>query len=132
MKRLNDKQRLFEFEWYLRDLFFRANNRSGEFYKIFEIRNIIKTLNENYLKYKTWNINEISDTLSSVLSILQKKGVLVVRPSHEIVELNSKLDRRQCSNCYYINCLGSDEPKVCLRCSSEKLVEFPPPKSRTG
>lgn len=128
---MNDKRRLFEFEWYLRDLFFRASNKSGEFQKVFDTKWITKTLHENYLRYREWNISEISDTLSIVLPILQEKGVLVIKPSHEIVELNSELDRKQCSSCYYINCLAREELKKCLRCSSEKLVEFRSPKKHS-
>lgn len=128
MKYLNNISniKLFEFEWYLRDYFFRANsNNSGEISMVFEIEDIVKTIGEKYFRYKTWTDLEIRDTLLKVLPILQKKGLLDSKLDADTVQLRSKLERRQCSDCYYVNCLGSEEAKKCLRCSSEKLVEFP-------
>ena len=92
---------------------------------IFETKEIVNTLHEKYLKFRTWNIVDISDTLSNVLPIMQKRGVLDSKLELGILQLKSKLERRQCSECYYINCLGADEVKECLRCGSEKLVDFP-------
>jgi hypothetical protein len=41
------------------------------------------------------------------------------------LELTSKLSRLQCSKCFYISYLGSNEPKSCLRCSYIELHDFP-------
>ena len=128
-KLLNNNSQLFEFEWYLRDFLFRANDNKPEtFCKVFETKNLVSTFKEKYLRYRTWNVDQISSILLNVLPILQHKGAIIYEPASGIVQLNSKLDRRQCSLCYYINCLGEEEPKLCLRCGSEKLVQFPPHK----
>jgi hypothetical protein len=128
-KYLDKNSQLFEFEWYLRDLLFRSNdNTSAEFCKMFETREIVSILHEKYLRYRTWKVDQIGSTLSHVLPILQKSGAIVYEPAIGIIQLISKLDRKQCSLCFYINCLGSEEPKLCLRCGSDELVEFPKPK----
>ena len=117
---------LFEFEWYLRDYLFRANNnKSREFCLVFETEDIVNTLHEKYLRFKTWTVVEIRNTLLKVLPIMQERGALEDKLTVGIVILKSKLERRQCAICYYINCLGADEVEECLRCGSEKLVEFP-------
>ena len=127
MKYLNNNVQLFEFEWYLRDYLFRANNnnKSGEFCLVFETKDIVNTLHEKYLRFKTWTVAEIRDTLLNVLPIMQKRGALDNNLAPDIVQLKSKLERRQCAVCYYVNCLGTAEPEKCLRCHSEKLVQFP-------
>ena len=126
MKHLDKSSQLFEFEWYLRDLLFRSNdNTSDNFRMLFETKEIVSILNKKYLRYKTWKVDQISSVLASVLPVLQKSGAIIYEPASGIVQLNSKLDRKQCSVCFYINCLGLDEPKFCLRGGSDKLVEFP-------
>ena len=128
-KYLSSNRQFFEFEWYLRDFLFRANNnKTGEFCKLFETKDIVSNFQEKYFRYRTWNVDQISSALSNVLPALQAKGAITYDPTRGIVQLNSKLDRKQCSLCYYINCLGKEEIKLCLRCRSEKLVEFPNPK----
>jgi hypothetical protein len=123
---LNNNIQLFEFEWYLRDYLFRANyNKLGEFCLVFETKDIVNTLHEKYLRYKTWTVVEIRDTLLKVLPIMQERGALDNKLTFDTVILKSKLKRRQCAVCYYINCLGTEELKKCRRCNSEKLVEFP-------
>jgi hypothetical protein len=124
---LNNNTQLFEFEWYLRDYLFRANNnnKSGEICLVFETKDIVNTLHEKYLRFKTWTVAQIHDTLVKVLPIMQERGALDNKMTLDMVILKSKLERRQCAICYYINCLGTEELKKCLRCHSEKLVEFP-------
>ena len=40
-------------------------------------------------------------------------------------ELTSYLSRLQCSTCFYISYLSANEPRNCLRCTSDMLHDFP-------
>ena len=123
---LNNKVQLFEIEWYFRDYLFRANNnnKSGEFCMVFAIKDIVNTLHEKYLRFRTWTVIEIGDALLSVLPIMEKRGVLDSELPLGIVQLKSKLERKQCRECYYINYLGAEEVKECQRCGCKELVQF--------
>ena len=52
----------FEFEWYLRDYFFRINNGNGEeFNQMFDSDEVCRFMKENCLKYRNWNMKEITE-----------------------------------------------------------------------
>ena len=70
-KYVNTEILLFEFEWYLRDYFFRINNSNGrEFKRLFDSDEVCHFIKENYLKYRNWNMKEITELFSSVISNL--------------------------------------------------------------
>lgn len=119
----------FEFEWYLRDYFFRINNRNDKDFKsIFDNNEICRFMKENYLKYKNWNMEEITKLFNTVISDLHDRNVLVIKEDAGAVILISKFGRKQCANCYYINYLSSSESLNCHRCKSDNLNDFPPKK----
>ncbi len=119
----------FEFEWYLRDYFFRINNRDDEDFKsMFDNNDICRFMKENYLKYKNWNIEEITKLFNIVISDLHDRNVLIVKKDPDTVILKSRFVRKQCVNCYYINYLSSPESRNCHRCKSDNLKDFPSKK----
>ncbi len=119
----------FEFEWYLRDYFFRINNRKdNDFKSIFDTNEICRFMKDNYLKYKTWNMEEIIKLFNIVITDLHHRNVLVIKEDSRAVMLISKFVRKQCANCYYINYLASSESPNCHRCKSDNLKDFPPKK----
>jgi hypothetical protein len=65
-------------------------------------------------------VNLISENLlpHNVIKIMNSE-------TDKSLELTSKLSRLQCSKCFYISYLGSNEPKSCLRCSYTELHDFP-------
>ncbi len=120
---------LRELEWYLRDLFFRANaNNSQIFIDRFRKEDIINTLLKNYLRYRNYEYEKISNRLNTVLTDLHSKNVLMFDKEIDNIKLYSKFDRKQCKKCYYINYLSKNEDIQCSRCSSIEMQEFPPRK----
>jgi hypothetical protein len=120
---------LKEFEWYTRDLFFRANaNSSQNFIGCFKKDDVINTL-KNYLRYKNYEYEKISNLLNIILTNLHSKNVLIFEKDTGNIKLYSKLDRKQCKICYYINYLSINESIQCSRCNSVEMQEFP---SRKG
>jgi hypothetical protein len=119
----------FEFEWYLRDYFFRINNSNGgEFNRMFDSDEICRIMKENYLKYRNWNMKEITALFSSVISDLNNRNVLIVKEDNGAVILKSRFERKQCTNCFYVNYLASSESPNCHRCESHNLKDFPSKK----
>ncbi len=58
---VNTESLSFEFEWYLRDYFFRINSKNDEDFKsIFDNKEICHFMQENYLKYKNTSMKEIT------------------------------------------------------------------------
>jgi predicted Zn-ribbon and HTH transcriptional regulator len=116
--------KLKEFEWYLRDLFFRttSNNKNMDILVNFKRDEISSSLRK-YLRYKNTDIEEISNLLEIVLNKLQKDNVLTI--DNKNIKIDSKLKRKQCSNCFYINYLSINEPIQCSRCNSQDLHDFP-------
>jgi hypothetical protein len=116
--------KLKEFEWYLRDFFFRStnNNKNTDLVVNFKRDEIPSSLRK-YLRYKSSDIEEISNLLEIVLIKLQKDKVLTT--DIKSVKIDSKLIRKQCSKCFYINYLSTNEPIQCSRCKSPDLHEFP-------
>jgi len=126
---LNTEILSFEFEWYLRDYFFRINKRNDEDFKsMFDNNDICRFMKENYLKYKNWNIEEITKLFNIVISDLHDRNVLIVKKDTDTVILKSRFVRKQCVNCYYINYLSSSESLNCHRCKSDNLKDFPSKK----
>ncbi len=126
---MNTEILLFEFEWYLRDYFFRINNRNNEDFKsIFDNNEICRFMKENYLKYKNWNMKEITKLFNIVISDLHDRNVLIVKKDTSTVILKSRFVRKQCANCYYINYLSSSESPNCHRCKLDNLKDFPSKK----
>jgi hypothetical protein len=126
---LNTEILSFEFEWYLRDYFFRVNNRNGEdFESIFDNNEICSYMKENYLKYRDWKVEEITKLFNTVIYDLHDRNVLIVKKDTGKIILKSRFVRKQCSNCYYINYLSSSESMNCHRCKSDNLKDFPPRK----
>ncbi len=116
----------FEFEWYLRDYFFRINNSNGrEFKRLFDSDEVCHFMKENYLKYRNWNMKEITGLFSSVISNLNNRNVLIVKKDNGEIILKSRFERKQCKNCFYINYLASSELQNCHRCKSDNLKDFP-------
>ncbi|HKO65976.1 MAG TPA: hypothetical protein VJU13_12300 [Candidatus Nitrosocosmicus sp.] len=116
----------FEFEWYLRDYFFRVNNKNDEDFKdTFDINEICRYMKENYLKYKNWNMEEITKLFNIVILDLHNRNVLIFKNDVGAAILQSRFVRKQCSNCYYVNYLSSLEPPNCHRCKSDNLKDFP-------
>ncbi len=119
----------FEFEWYLRDYFFRINNSNNKDFKnIFDNNEICLFMKQNYLKYKNWNLGEITELFNIVISDLHDRNVLIVNTDTGAVKLESRFVRKQCAKCYYINYLSSSELPNCHRCKSNNLKDFPPRK----
>lgn len=82
-------------------------------------------MKQNYLKYKNWNMEEITKLFNIVISDLHDRNVLTVKKDTEAVMLESRFVRKQCANCYYINYLSSSESLNCHRCKSNNLKDFP-------
>ncbi len=121
---------LKEFEWYLRDLFFRSNvNNSQKVIDCFNRENIINTLLKNYLRYRNYDYDKISDLLNTVLANLHSKNVIKFEKDVNNIKLYSVFDRKQCKKCYYINYLSINEKIQCSRCNSVEIQEFPSRKS---
>ena len=115
---------------YLRDLFFRSNvNNSQKVIDCFNREDIIDTLLKNYLRYRNYDYDKISDLLNTVLANLHSKNVIKFEKDSKNVTLCSVFDRKQCKKCYYINYLSINEKIQCSRCNSDEIQEFPSRKS---
>ncbi len=120
---------LKEFEWHLRDLFFKSNKSNNLDYKMnFRKDEIVNSLIKNYLRYRNSDSDEIANLLNIVLENMQRNNVLMVM-DNEIIKISSKFNRKQCIKCFYINYLSLNEPIRCHRCNSDNLQEFPKKKS---
>ena len=115
--------KLKEFEWYLRDFFFRTinTNKNKNLLVSFKRDEILSSLRK-YLRYKNSEIEEISNLLENVLIKMQKDNVLTT--NNKDIKIDSQLTRKQCSKCFYINYLSKNEPIHCNRCNSPELREF--------
>ena len=124
-----------EFEWYLRDYFFRQsstnNNNHGSRQK-FQKETLGKEMMNMYLRYRNSNLEKLNELVNLVTENLLSRQVIIKQSSdrtekdnNSSLELTSELSRLQCSKCFYISYLSNDEPKSCLRCSSTELHDFP-------
>jgi hypothetical protein len=111
-----------EFEWYLRDHFFRQfNNQSRQ--KI-QKDTLGKEMMNLYLRYRNSNLEKLNELVNIVSENLLSRQV-IIKKTNDSLELTSKLSRLQCSKCFYISYISNNEPKNCLRCSSTELHDFP-------
>jgi hypothetical protein len=120
---MNSEIALKEFEWYLRDFFFRTGKNNKEKAIItMKIEKVAENL-KNYLRYKDTDILEINNLLDTVLKKMHKDNI--IKMNEKDIEFKAKAERKQCSICFYINYLYESEIKNCKRCKSNDLQEFP-------
>jgi hypothetical protein len=114
-----------EFEWYLRDHIFRQSNNQSR--HKFQKETLAKEMMNLYLRYRNSDLENLNEMVNLVSENLLSRNVVKIMNSDtdKSLELTSKLSRLQCSKCFYISYLGSNEPKSCLRCSSTELHDFP-------
>lgn len=115
---------LKEFEWYLRDLFFRSSKSNREI-SILKKENVAENL-KKYLRYKNLEILEIYNLLDIVLDKMHNDNIIKINEKN--IEFRSKIERKQCDKCFYINYLFENEIIKCKRCNSPDLKEFPKKK----
>jgi hypothetical protein len=110
-----------EVEWYLRDHFFRQLNQGRKYFKKELLADEIISL---YLRYRNSNLQDMNDMITVVVENLISRRV-IKQIENNSLELTSRFSRLQCSKCFYISYLNSNEPRNCLRCSSNELHDFP-------
>jgi len=119
-----------EFEWYLRDYFFRQSNRQQDSRHKFQKERLGIEIMNLYLRYRNSNLEKLNELVTLVSENLISRHV-VIKKSNNIsadnssLELTNKLSRLQCSKCFYISYLSINESRNCLRCSSTELHDFP-------
>jgi hypothetical protein len=122
---LFNKREITEFEWYLRDHLFRQSNQGRE---KFQKDQLGKEMSNLYLRYRTSNLEKLNELTDIIIENLISRQVLQGVERDRSLQLTSRLSRLKCSNCYYISYLSSNEPRNCLRCSSNELNGFPQPR----
>jgi len=113
-----------EFEWYLRDHFFRKSNNNNQ---IFHKETLAMEMMNLYLRYRNSSLDNLNELINLVCENLLFRQVIrkINDTDDNSLELTSKLYRLQCSKCFYISYLSSNESKNCLRCSCTELHDFP-------
>lgn len=111
-----------EFEWYLRDHFFRQSKLNK--HRFFSKQLSMDMVN-NYLRYRHSDPVDLNEFVNAVLENLLARQVISEMMPNGSFELTDELFRLQCAKCYYISYLNHNEPKECLRCSSTELHDFP-------
>lgn len=124
---LSDQKELKEFEWYLLDHFFRQSNKG---ITRFQRNSLPKDMITLYLRYRNYNLEKINEMVNPVLNNLIMRRVITDKENNsndnmQSFELTSYLSRMQCSTCFYISYLTVNEPRNCLRCTSNMLHDFP-------
>jgi hypothetical protein len=122
-----DIEEIKEFEWYLRDHLFRQSNQ-GIQQQQFKKESLAQEMTSLYLRYRnsattSQHMNEMINTV--VEKLISRK---VLKKFENFLELTSRLCRLQCSKCFYVSYLSSNEPRNCLRCSFNELHDFPKKK----
>jgi hypothetical protein len=110
-----------EVEWYLRDHFFRQFNQGRQNFKKESLAEEMISL---YLRYRNSNLQDMNDMITAVVENLISRQI-IKQTENNSLELISRFSRLQCSKCFYISYLNSNEPMNCLRCSSSELHDFP-------
>src|SRR5215211_4678931 len=110
-----------EFEWYLRDHLFRQSNQGRQ--QQFKKESLAQEMTSLYLRYRNSTSQHMNEMINAVVKNLISRKVL--KKFENSLELTSRLSRLQCSKCFYISCLSSNEPRNCLRCSFNELHDFP-------
>jgi hypothetical protein len=128
-----------ELEWYLRDHFFRQSNKGITQFERKSLTHDIITL---YLRYRSYSLQRINEMINPVLKNLISRRVITSKDDNnnknidsdnyklKSFELTFPLLRLQCSMCFYVSYLSADEPRICLRCSSTNLHDFPSAKQK--
>jgi hypothetical protein len=111
-----------EAEWYLRDHLFRRFNKNK---KQFKKESLASEMINLYLRYRNSNLQQMTDIITVVVEKLVFNQVLKQTENNNSLELTEALYRLQCSKCFYISYLSSNEIRKCLRCSSVELHDFP-------
>ena len=110
-----------EVEWYLRDHFFRQFNKGIQYFKKEALAGEMINL---YFRYRNYNFQDMNNMITIVVENLISSQV-IKKTENNSLELTSRFSRFQCSKCFYISYLNSNEPRNCLRCSSNELHDFP-------
>ena len=113
-----------EFEWYLRDHLFRQSNQGRQ--QQFKKESLAQEMTSLYLRYRNSTLQHMNEMINAVVENLISRQVL--KKFENSLELTSRLSRLQCSKCFYISYLSSNEPRNCLRCSFNELHDFPKKK----
>lgn len=115
-----------EFEWYLRDHLFRQSNQGRQQKQQFKKGLLAQEMTSLYLRYRNSTSQHMNEMINAVVENLLSRQVL--KKVQNSLELTSRLCRLQCSKCFYISYLNSNEPRNCLRCLSNELHDFPKKK----
>ena len=110
-----------EFEWYLRDHLFRQSNQGRQ--EQFKKDSLAQEITSLYLRYRNYTSQHIYEMINVVVENLISRQVL--KKFENSLQLTGSLSRLQCSKCFYISYLSSNELRNCLRCSSNELHDFP-------
>ena len=113
-----------ELDWYLRDHLFRQSNTGKTTFRLESLPNEMVTL---YLRYRGTDPANLVEILSEVVENLVSRKVFD-RKGNELT-LAGRLDRFQCSGCFYINYLTEVEPRLCMKCGGTTLNDFPKRKA---
>jgi hypothetical protein len=109
-----------ELEWYLRDYLFRQSNAGKTSFRRELLAQEMVTL---YLRYRTSDPQQLSNTMTSVIEVLTARKVM--RQDSKELKLMGGMRRLQCVKCFYINYLTEAETRACLRCRHSELHDFP-------
>ena len=115
-----------EFEWYLRDHLFRQSNQGRQQQQQFKKESLAQEMTSLYLRYRNSTSQHMNEMINAVVKNLISRQVL--KKFENSLELTSRLSRLQCSKCFYISYLSSNEPRNCLGCSFNELHNFPKKK----
>jgi len=119
-----DIEEIKEFEWYLRDHLFRQSNQGRQQFKK---ESLTQEMTSLYLRYRnSTTLQHMNEMINAVVEKLISRQVL--KKFENSLELTSRLSRLQCSKCFYVSYLSSNEPRNCLRCSFNELHDFPKKK----
>ena len=122
-----DIEEIKEFEWYLRDHLFQQSNQDRRQQQQFKKESLAQGMSSLYLRYRNSSSQHMNEMINAVVEKLISCQVL--KKFENSLELTSRLSRLQCSKCFYISYLSStNEPRNCLRCSSNELHDFPKKK----
>jgi hypothetical protein len=119
-----------EFEWYLRDYFFRQSNDPLASRQRFQKEKLGIDMMNLYLRYRNSSLEKLNELVNIVSENLVSRQVVIkkcdnIQRDNSSLELTSKLSRLQCPKCFYISYLSDKESRNCLRCSGTELHEFP-------
>ncbi len=127
--KLSTEVKIREMDWYLRDHLYRQSNAGITAFRRESLPSEMATL---YLRYSGVDLQQLSDIITPVVENLVNRKVLEAQGDggNDLRLLGNHLYRLQCANpkCFYINYLGENEPRVCLRCQHNELHDFPKKK----